>query len=140
MTVWDYFDRVMRECDDRSLRGDALIFSAMDETGDQVGRILGQLTFDVGENVVAQLHVTERVRIEDGRPVVFEYAYFLIVDGVEFWGWEIDLSHDPPVHRHIRNHERRLDADVVNLPQMIDQAWTDVSDYVRQLEEAEGQE
>lgn len=140
MDVWDYFDRVERECDDRSLRGVEMTYSAVKGSNDQEGRILGALSFELDDVCTALLHVAERVRIEDDRPNVFEYAYFLVVDGVEFGGWEIDLSHDPAVHRHTRDHRESLEAEPTTLPRMIDWAWVQVSDYVRQLQEAAGEE
>lgn len=141
MDIWDYFDRVQRSCDNRSLNSADLECAALIGTTDR-GRILGDLVFDQLEDVCnARLKVSEVIEIVDEREVVIhEYAYYLIVDGVEFWGWERDLSHDPPVHRHARDHAERLDAEPIELPAAIQMAWGDVSDYVAQISPEENSE
>jgi hypothetical protein len=141
VNVFDYFDRLERACARLSLHCDDLTCAALEGSNDRQGRILGYLTFEVDEDVEACLYVSERVVIgDDDQPNVFEYSYYLVIDKVEQWGWEIDLSHDPPVHRHTREHAERLAAKRVSLTDMIDQAWNDVSDYVAQRRSEDNEE
>src|SRR6185312_13137270 len=72
-------------------------------SGGRRGRIFGNLLFDL-EDITAYLRVGEIVEVRGTHAVRIEYGYFLIIDEVEWSGWECDLSHEPPVHGHIKNH------------------------------------
>jgi hypothetical protein len=54
-------------------------------------------------------------------------ANFLIMDGAEYWGYERDPTHDPPVHRHTYGHEERIEAGPVSFKSVCDLAWQEVS-------------
>jgi len=49
------------------------------------------------------------------------------MDGVEVWGYERDLSHDPPVHRHTFDHSERIEAGPVSFKEAVERAWNEVS-------------
>jgi hypothetical protein len=57
-----------------------------------------------------------------------EYAYYLIIDGDEICGYERDLSHDPPVHRHTEGHAEMLDAEPIPFKKFVELAWREISD------------
>lgn len=133
MDVWDYFDRFQREFEHRSLVATEH-FSMVELAGSNGtrGRIFGNLLFEL-EEVDAFLRVGEIVEIRGNHGVRTEYGYFLIIDSVEWGGWERDLSHEPAVHRHIKQHER-VEADEISFATALDFAWHDVSTYLEDRE------
>ena len=52
------------------------------------------------------VHVSERVEVCGAGIHRTDYAYYLIIDGGDVWGYERDPTHDPAVHRHDRDHNR----------------------------------
>ena len=62
-----------------------------------------------------------------------EYGYFLVVDGEEIWGYERDLSHDPPVHRHTGTHERNA-SEPISFRDVVEHAWHEVTERARRGE------
>lgn len=92
-------------------------------TDGQRGTVFGNLVLDED----AYLAVSEKVVVTAAGAIHREeYAYFLIVDGDEIWGYERDLSHDPAIHRHTRNHER-VEGDVISFRAAAECAWATLS-------------
>jgi hypothetical protein len=52
-----------------------------------------------------------------------DYAYYLIVDGGEVWGYERDPWHEPAVHRHVGADHAREEAEAVSLVWALEEAW-----------------
>ena len=75
----------------------------------------------------AFLRISEVVVVQNSHVHREEYAYYLIVDGEEFWGYERDLSHDPAVHRHVGPGHDRHPAERVTFQEVVDLAWEEVS-------------
>lgn len=123
MDVWEYFGQRERECDDMSADSRGLKFYAELGTDDQVGQMLGHVQFDE----TTYLDVHERVEVVGNSVHRVDYAYFLIMDGAEHWGYERDPTHDPPVHRHTFGHEERLEADPISFKRACELAWREVS-------------
>jgi hypothetical protein len=118
--VWDYFESKSREIEDFGLtRDDGFQFLAEAGSGDQRGRVWGRIlltdrTF---------LEISERVEVRGNHVERTEYAYYLIIDGAEVWGYELDPSHaDLPVHRHDRSHAR-FPAEIVSFKRALEMAW-----------------
>ncbi len=128
MDVWDYFQRRQGEFDEMSVDGREVKFFETEGSDGLAGRLFGHVYF----NERMYLDVQERVVIEDGTVRRIDYGYFLIADGVEFWGYERDLTHDPPVHRHTYGHEERIEAEPVSFKRVCELSWEEVS---RQEEE-----
>ena len=79
------------------------------------GQIHGHITLSVSPDVDAYLDVREVVVVEDGHVHREEYAYYLIVNGVELWGHERDPQHAPEdVHCHPREHSDRIPCDSIS--------------------------
>jgi hypothetical protein len=74
----------------------------------------------------AYLAVYEKVECDSRRCERVEYAYFLVIDGDEVWGYEKDPTHEPPLHRHGDDHEREP-ADEVSFAEVAKMAWEEVS-------------
>lgn len=123
MDVWDYFNRRRGEFDEMSVNGDSVGFYEAEGSEGMSGRLMGHVFFSES----AYLDIQERIVIRDGTPHRVDYGYFFIVDGVEYWGYERDLTHDPPVHRHTYGHEERIDADPVSFKDVCALAWDEVS-------------
>lgn len=83
-----------------SIAEDDFMFAAEPASNDLRGQVFGHVTLTDD----AYLQVTEVVVIEDGVPHREEYHYFLVIEGVEIFGFERDPTHDPPVHSHGREH------------------------------------
>jgi hypothetical protein len=128
MDVWEYFVQKEREFADLSLTADRQssdLFAEEAGSNGQRGRIFGNLNLD--SPVPAFLAVSELVVVEGNHVRREEYGYFLVIKGVEIWGYERDLSHDPPVHRHTQGHQERLEADPVSFKEVAEMAWKEVS-------------
>jgi hypothetical protein len=130
--VWDYFARCDQEYRQRSLQPDDGMFAEMEGSSGTRGRIFGHLAFmPENEDVIdAYLQVSEVVECHGNHCEREEYAYYLIIDGVEIFGYEKDMSHDPAVHRHSRDHERH-DAEEVSFDYVARLAWEEVSNHIR---------
>jgi hypothetical protein len=123
--VWEYFESKRREVSEASLvldEGD-LQFIVLDGSGGQRGRVWGRIGFT--ERTFLQ--VSELVVVAGSGVHRKEYAYYLIIDGAEVWGYERDLTHDPAVHRHDRNHNREP-CDAVSFKQVLEMAWETASE------------
>jgi hypothetical protein len=105
-----------------SVDGRSVEFYAEDGSSDQRGQLIGPVYFS--DNAFLANH--ERVEVVGNAIHRTDYAYFLIIRGVEFWGFERDPSHDPPVHRHTYGHEERIDAKPVSFKRVCELGWHDV--------------
>ena len=118
--VWDYFEERDRECKRLSLRPDADAFYEA-EAGSDDKRGLMILRLDLSPR--AFLAVKEEVVVREGGYIHREsYAYFLVIDGQEYAGWERDPSHDPAEHGHGPGHER-VDTGRVTFKQAVELSW-----------------
>jgi hypothetical protein len=132
MDVWDYFDRCEREYAGLSLHPAEGMFAAEEESAGSRGRIFGQMRLlPEDSDVDAFLQVSEVVVCDGGRCDREEYAYYLVIDGVEVWGYEKDLSHDPPVHRHVGGGHAREAAEEISFARAATLAWEEVSNRLR---------
>lgn len=124
MDVWEYFGQRERDFDDMSLDGRNVQFFAENDSRDQRGHMLGHVYFDGS----AYLDIHERIEVKAGGNGIrrTDYAYFLIIDGLEVWGEERDPTHNPPVHRHIDGHERE-DATPISFRAVCEKAWRSIS-------------
>ena len=123
MDVWDYFQRREGEFAELSVDGSDVGFFETEGSEGQAGRLIGHVYLSAD----CYLDIQERVVIEDGNVRRLDYGYFLIIDGVEYWGYERDLTHNPPVHRHTYGHDERIEADPVSFKDVCKLAWDEVS-------------
>jgi hypothetical protein len=125
--LWTYFAQRERECEEMSLvpcDDVPLQFRELAGFEWERGRMVGRL--HIGER--AYISMVEVVEVVDGSYIRrLEYAYFLIVDGAEFYGRERDPTHDPAEHGHGRFHERE-DAGPISFVDFVEQCWAMVSD------------
>jgi hypothetical protein len=87
------------------------------------GRVLGHAY--LAEDAYLEIH--EVVVVQDSHVHREEYGYFLVIEGVEIWGYERDPTHDPPVHRHTFGHSERIDSDPVSFKEVAALAWQELS-------------
>jgi hypothetical protein len=99
-----------------------LTFSEEEGSSGRRGKILGLVY--LAED--AFLQVSENVVLVGSHVRRIDYAYFLIIDGVEHFGFERDPSHDPPVHAHGVGHSR-LASGPVSFKAVVKLAWRDLS-------------
>jgi hypothetical protein len=122
--VWEYFERKKAEVEDFGLSLDDQFLLAEEEGSEgQRGRVWGRIGFT--ERTFLQ--VSERVRVEASGVHRVDYAYYLIVDGEEVWGYERDPTHDPAVHRHDRDHNR-YPCDPISFKAALEKGWQTASD------------
>lgn len=123
MDVWEYFESKRREISDASLTTDES-FVLAEEAGSsgQRGRVWGRII--ISERTF--LHVSESVVVVESGIHREEYAYYLVLDGAEVWGYERDPSHDDPVHRHDHDH-RRFPCEPISFKDVLDKAWETAS-------------
>jgi hypothetical protein len=95
------------------------------------GRVFGNLIL-MGEPFQAYLRVSERVTVVGQNIRRLDYAYFLIADDDEIWGYERDPSHRPAEHGHIAGH-KRVEADRVTFDQVVELAWDYVTERAKKL-------
>jgi hypothetical protein len=122
--VWTYFEQRERECSDLSVHPAGGSFDGMftEEAGSdgRRGRIFGEL--ELAANV--RLSISETVVVGGNRIHRLEYAYYLIIEGVEVWGYERDLSHSPAEHRHVGpDHPTGEPWETVSFRQAVEFAW-----------------
>jgi hypothetical protein len=129
LDVWAYFHQREREVRELSLGPDGDFWAMVAEeagSGGQRGRIFGRFILAEG----AYLSVSEKVVVVEDHVHREEYAYFLIVDEVEIWGYERDSAPDhaaQPVHRHVERHAREP-ADRISFKEAVERGWAEVSD------------
>lgn len=93
------------------------------DADDREGRMFTRL----GLSERSFLAVNERVVIEDGIKRRISYAYYLITDEAEVWGYERDPSHSPVEHRHDADH-RRYACEPVSFRWAVEHAWRTYQD------------
>lgn len=119
MDVWEYFESRRREISDASLTTDrGFVFAEEAGSGGQRGRVFGRIIISDR----AFLQVNERLVVRGTGVHRDEYAYYLIVDEAEAWGYERDPTHPDPVHRHDRDHNR-YPCEPVSFKQVLEKAW-----------------
>ena len=88
------------------------------------GRVFGEL--ELAANV--RLSISEVVVVWGSRIRREEYAYYLVIDGVEAWGYERDRSHTPAEHRHVGpDHPVGEEWRRVSFREVVELAWAEVS-------------
>lgn len=101
MDVWTYFEQKRREVAAGGLTlEDGFQFFETKGSNGRGGRVFGRIPI----NDRAFLQVNERVEVRDSGIHRISYAYYLVIDEQEEWGYERDPSHDLAVHRHDRDH------------------------------------
>jgi hypothetical protein len=123
----EYFAQRQRECRELSLPDDELEYYEEEGSGGHYGHVTGEIVLS-GE-IEAYLNIHELVRVQDGYAHREEYAYFLIIEGVEIGGDERDPVRHPemPEHRHSRGHDRHP-SESVSFKAAVEHAWQVVSD------------
>jgi hypothetical protein len=94
-----------RECDDKGVAPDGDLWEmAAEEAGSSPlrCRLLGRFTFP-GTNAYLKVHEVFEFTTSN-RIHRIKYAYFLVVDGHEVWGYERDPTHVPAEHFHDSSH------------------------------------
>lgn len=127
MDVWEYFASRERECAELSLYtdGDFSETCAAEEGSDgRRGIIFGN--FALTER--AYLAVSESVVVEGSGVHREEYSYYLVFDGMEMWGFDRDLSHNPVEHGHVGQDHTRVEAGRVTFREVVERAWDTVSE------------
>ncbi len=122
MDVWEYFATKQREIEECSGALDEGFQMAAQSVEGQRGRVWGRVLL----NERAFLQVSERVRVRGSGVTRDEYAYYLIVDGAEFWGMERDPTHDPVDHSHDSDHNR-APCSPISLKGALERAWDTLS-------------
>lgn len=126
MDVWTYFAQKEREFAELSLVADREtheMFAEENGSDGRRGRVFGSVVLMEG----AFIAISEVVVVRGNRIHREEYAYFLVIDGIEAWGYERDLSHRPPVHRHTEGHVQRLVAGPIAFKRVAEKAWEEVT-------------
>jgi hypothetical protein len=122
--VWVYFEAKKREVEQFGLTlEDGFLFAAEDRSNDQRGRVWGR----IGVTERTFLSVSERVEVRGAAIHRTDYAYYLIIDGTDIWGYERDPTHDLAVHRHDRDHNR-YPCDPISFKDALTKAWETASD------------
>ena len=124
--IWQYFEERRAECRSLSISDQEIEFYEESGSSSLWGQVHGHVT--LSDEPPAYLEVHEVVTIEAGTPHREEYAYYLIFDGVDIWGYERDPSHaDEPVHCHGRDHVR-YPADPISFKGAVELAWATTSE------------
>jgi hypothetical protein len=126
--VYDYFHDKEREFADLGLTPDRAyddLFAEEAGSNGLRGRIFGNLRLDCEAD--AFLAVSEVVVVKGSWCDREEYGYFFILVGAEMWGYERDLSHNPPVHMHTYGHRESVEAAEISFKRVAELAWTEVS-------------
>jgi hypothetical protein len=124
--IWTYFSQREKEFEEFSLAPDPpdAMFAEEHGSNGRRGKVFGHA--HLSDNAYLEIH-EEVVIVDESHVHREEYGYFLIIDGVEMWGYERDPSHDPPVHRHTYGHSERIDADPISFKDAVELAWQEVS-------------
>jgi hypothetical protein len=135
MDVWTYFEQRESECASLSLVPEGRFAEMVREelgSDGMRGRLFGR--FWLMDDPRAFLSVSELVIVTAENTIHREeYGYFLVIDGEEVSGWERDLSHDPPVHRHTGSGHVREDAEPIAFRTAVELAWEEVTRRARGL-------
>lgn len=128
-TIPEYFAERREECRQLSLvEASPPKFLLEAGSEDKRGRII--LTLNMTER--ATLAVSESVHIDDANGLHrVEYAYYLLIDGQEYWSRDLDTIHG--YHGHTIGH-KRIEAERISFKKAAEDAW----EIVSQEEELEG--
>jgi hypothetical protein len=80
-------------------------FAQLEDANGRLSDTRGRMFTRLGLSERSFLQVNERVVIEDGLKHRIAYAYYLISDEAEVWGYERDPTHTPADHRHDSGHD-----------------------------------
>ena len=124
MDIWDYFIRKESEFDEMSVDGNGVKFYAEEGSNNRFGHMLGHVYLD--DDVYLDVH--ERAEIVGRRAIHrTDYAYYLIIDGAEYWGYERDPTHNPAVHHHTYGHGTCVPSHAISFKGVCRLAWHEVS-------------
>ncbi len=131
MDVWTYFLQRETECQGLSLTPLDGPFAEMcfevEGSDGQRGRWIGNLYL----SAQVYLAVSETVQVVGQHVERDEYAYYLVVEGEEVWGYETDLSHEPSTHAHFGpHHPPGVECPRVSFPDVAQLAWDEFSSRV----------
>ncbi|MBS1863653.1 MAG: hypothetical protein JSS68_18310 [Actinobacteria bacterium] len=120
-SIGEYMEERRRECKELSLHhNEHPVYSIEAGSGEKRGRIL--LTLNMTER--ANLQVSGVVEIRGSHVHRLEYAYYLVLDGREYWARDFDPIHG--YHGHTIGH-RRVVAGRVTFKEAAAMAWDIVS-------------
>lgn len=126
MDVWEYFLQRDRELAEQSAawENEAAAYTAEEGSHGQRGRMFGRVV--LSESAYLQVH--EVVEVAGSGITRLAYAYYLIYDGADIWGYERDpIKHeDMPVHLHDRDH-RRHPTEPISFKDALTEAWKTVA-------------
>lgn len=116
-TIGEYFDERERECRALGLVPEGLILGELE--GGAKGRLVMRLTLSER----AFVRVAERVELHDNYVHRESYAYYLIVDGQEYYSRDLDQYHGHHGHPTPGNHQIRVPAERISFKDFIAKAW-----------------
>jgi hypothetical protein len=129
-TIPEYFAERREECKRLSL-ADASPPRYLVEAGSEEKR--GRIILSLHMTERATMAVSESIHIDDEKGLHrVEYAYYLLIDGQEYWSRDLDRIHG--YHGHTIGHER-VEAERISFKKAAKEAWTIVSQE-EDLEEA----
>ena len=94
---------------------------------DRRGRIFGR--YILTETAYLAVHEVVEV-VDDSHIHRIEYAYYLIINGFEIWGYERDPNHEAEGlldHMHTEEHGQRLPSEPVSFKQAAEMAWDEIT-------------
>jgi hypothetical protein len=125
VTLDDYFDTVQRLLRTNGLAfEDGAIMLALAHPQKVRGRIEGRIVFS--ERTFMEIRELVEIGV-DGSVERLSYAYYVILDGAEFVGYDHAPDHPIPTHVHDRDHSRYPDR-TRSLKEVIEIAWDVSSD------------
>ena len=125
MDVYEYFGQKEREAAECSLSPERDFREMVaEESGSngKRGQVLGN--FFLTERAFLAVH--EVVVVLNNHTTREEYAYYLIIDGEEIWGYERDPTHDPAVHWHYQGGTAQ-ESERVSFKEAAGRAWEEVT-------------
>lgn len=129
-TIPEYFEERREECRKLSL-ADASPPRYLIEDGSEEQR--GRIILSLHMTARASMAVSESIHIDDVRGLHrVEYAYYLLIDGQEYWSRDLDTIHG--YHGHTIGH-KRTEAGRISFKKAVEEAWEIVSQE-EELEEA----
>lgn len=126
MDVYEYFISRERECREQSLAPDTSFEDMFAEEQGSDGRrgiMWGRLIL----TETCFLSVMEEVEVVESGVHRVAYSYYLVMNGVEVWGYDRDPSHDPEEHRHEGGSHKRLPYGRITFLEVVEKAWETVS-------------